>query len=387
MESETVITHFAPVKRSGMQEVMKLREIIRTQQVVTSLINAVPEAILILNQDRQILYGNKSITDSFGLEDDSSLVGRRLGEFLKCIHAASGPGGCGTSEACSTCGAIQAVMESLDKGSGRKECRITTRTGFPDSSLELNVWSTSFQLRDYCFLIFSFTDVSHEKRRQILERIFFHDILNTAGGLKGFAGLLKEMARDEMTELAETVYDFTDILVGEIKAQQQILHAENKELVPVPEMFHSLSFLSGLAARFGRNQAYADRNLEIAPESDNVILNTDQTLLSRVVANLVQNALEASVPGETVRAGCSSHGPEIEFWVNNPAVMSRPVQLQVFQRSFSTKGRGRGLGTYSVKLLGERYLKGKVSFASTREEGTTFRIRLPIFLGETKGLN
>jgi sensor histidine kinase regulating citrate/malate metabolism len=52
--------------------------------------------------------------------------------------------------------------------------------------------------------------------------------------------------------------------------------------------------------------------------------------------------------------------------------------LQIFQRSFSTKGAGRGLGTYSIKLLGERYLHGTVSFASSAEQGTIFQISLPL---------
>ena len=53
--------------------------------------------------------------------------------------------------------------------------------------------------------------------------------------------------------------------------------------------------------------------------------------------------------------------------------MPRSAQLQIFQRSFSSKGDGRGLGTYSVKLLTERYLGGSVAFDSTLEQGTTFR--------------
>jgi signal transduction histidine kinase len=48
------------------------------------------------------------------------------------------------------------------------------------------------------------------------------------------------------------------------------------------------------------------------------------------------------------------------------------------ERSFSTKGgRGRGLGTYSVRLLTERHLGGQVDFRSVPEEGTTFFVRLP----------
>jgi sensor histidine kinase regulating citrate/malate metabolism len=57
--------------------------------------------------------------------------------------------------------------------------------------------------------------------------------------------------------------------------------------------------------------------------------------------------------------------------------ISREVQLQLFKRSFSTKGAGRGIGTYSMKLLGEKYLKGKVWFQSSPEKGTTFFIAIP----------
>ena len=46
--------------------------------------------------------------------------------------------------------------------------------------------------------------------------------------------------------------------------------------------------------------------------------------------------------------------------------MPRQVQLQIFKRSFSTKGAARGLGTYSMRLLSERYLKGVVSFTGEK---------------------
>ena len=66
------------------------------------------------------------------------------------------------------------------------------------------------------------------------------------------------------------------------------------------------------------------------------------------------------------------------FRVANPSVMPPDVQNQVFQRSFSTKGENRGLGTYSMRLLTERYLKGHVSFTSDKAHGTVFRVRLPL---------
>ncbi len=57
--------------------------------------------------------------------------------------------------------------------------------------------------------------------------------------------------------------------------------------------------------------------------------------------------------------------------------MPPEIQLQVFNRSFSTNGTGRGIGTYSIRLLGEKYLGGQVTFDSFDGGGTTFRIHLP----------
>jgi sensor histidine kinase regulating citrate/malate metabolism len=51
----------------------------------------------------------------------------------------------------------------------------------------------------------------------------------------------------------------------------------------------------------------------------------------------------------------------------------------LFQRSFSTKASaGRGIGTYSVKLLVEQYLKGSVSFISDSESKTIFTLKIPL---------
>ena len=57
--------------------------------------------------------------------------------------------------------------------------------------------------------------------------------------------------------------------------------------------------------------------------------------------------------------------------------MPKDVKLQIFQRSFSTKGIGRGIGTYSMKLITEQYLKGTISFVSNGAVGTTFTLRIP----------
>jgi sensor histidine kinase regulating citrate/malate metabolism len=100
-------------------------------------------------------------------------------------------------------------------------------------------------------------------------------------------------------------------------------------------------------------------------------------LIRRVLGNMVKNALEAVREGDRVSLNCvESRGGPL-FSVSNPGVMDKKVKNQIFMRHFSTKGADRGLGTYSIKLLGENYLQGKVWFESGAESGTTFYLWLP----------
>jgi sensor histidine kinase regulating citrate/malate metabolism len=93
---------------------------------------------------------------------------------------------------------------------------------------------------------------------------------------------------------------------------------------------------------------------------------------------MAKNAAEATPENGSVKIGYMKKNEMALFSVNNPGNIPVDVRLQIFQRSYSTKGRGRGLGTYSMKLFGETVLKGKVYFTSDEKSGTTFTIELPI---------
>ena len=68
--------------------------------------------------------------------------------------------------------------------------------------------------------------------------------------------------------------------------------------------------------------------------------------------------MEATETNESITAGIEDRGKKIVFWVRNNQVIPEDIQFQLFHRSFSTKGSGRGLGTYSIRLLTENFLKG-----------------------------
>jgi CheY-like chemotaxis protein len=94
---------------------------------------------------------------------------------------------------------------------------------------------------------------------------------------------------------------------------------------------------------------------------------------------MLKNAFEAAEPGAEVGLQLEFDGGAPRFTVRNPGAMPDYVQARLFERSFSTRSSvGRGIGTYSMKLFGERYLGGAVGFTSNAAGGTRFFITLPV---------
>ncbi len=372
-------TEFAPPARADGEELQ--RHIAAASRIphVNELYDAVADIVVILNRHRQIVYANQALEDAFHLEDRKAIYGLRPGEALNCQHCAETPGGCGTTRFCRECGAAKAILAGLRGKKAIEECRLLRKPGA--DALDLRVVSTPFTFENQPFVIFVVTDISHEKRLQVLERTFLHDILNTLTVLRGVADLATGSGSLEDAELIKELDLGVQIMTDEVNGHKELLVAESGDLPIHPASVSSLSVLQEVVALYRGLEIARTRTIEIVPSSADVQFSTDKRQLTRILGNMVKNALEASGPGECVRAGCDRDSDtQISFWVQNPQVMPAEVQLQVFNRSFSTKGSGRGIGTYSTKLLCERYLKGKVSFVTSPEQGTIFKATLPLAL-------
>ena len=366
-------TEFAPAERASDDEIERQGRLFQGAPLMTQILDVVPDILMVLNRERQIVYANQSLHHKLGVKsgDMDRVFGRRPGEVLKCMHAFESEGGCGTTPFCSTCGAVMAILTSQENKSDVRECRILQdQTG---DALDLRVWAKPLVLGDELFTTFMVVDISHEKRRKVLERIFFHDILNTAGGLKGSAELIREANLEELNEFQDIILRLSNDLIEEIQAQRQLAAAENDELETHPSAVDTGDMLLEIAELYTGHEVTRGRHIRIEDHPCQGTVITDRGLLRRVLGNMTKNALEASRLGETVTLGCEAVDRGVSFRVHNPGFIPRDVQLQIFQRSFSTKGSGRGLGTYSIKLLTERYLKGQVSFATSPESGTVFK--------------
>lgn len=360
----------APISEALRRQVKAIKAL----SAVGGLLDALPHFLLILNQQREIVYANHCLVETLGVDSVEAFYGHKPGDVLDCIHAFE-DGGCGKTESCQACGAARAVGESENGASSVHECRVLQHHS--GRALDLRITATPFELAGEQFTVLVLTDIAEEKRRQSLERLFFHDLMNTAGCILGYAELLQRTPAEQMPVVGREISQLIKDLADEVHAHRDLLDAERQDLQVQFEPVNSREVLN-VAVQACRTQGLAHAgNLQLDAATAEVLFPCDRRLLLRVLNNMVKNALEASSEGSSVTAGCQADSAGVDFWVHNDGVMPREVQLQVFQRSFSTKGKGRGLGTYSIKLLTERYLNGQASFVSTPETGTVFTVRYP----------
>lgn len=371
-------TYYAPAERASEALISLEANMLMGLPLLGQILDSFPNIVLILNEHRQIVFVNQAAVDAFDFTDREEKYGLRPGEALDCIHADETFNGCGTTPFCKTCGAVKSILSGLHGKTKTEECRITQKTS--GNALDLRITSTPFKEGGYSFVIFVVMDISHEKRRNILERTFFHDISNTLTRVVGCTELLSMQPVSEQKDLLEKLVMSVDRLREEINSQKGLIAAESGDLSAKPVSIRSLEFLREILTFYNGNSPSSSDSAQINLDDRaiDIVFVSDKTLLNRVLGNMLKNALEASVSGDKILVGCKLKDEKyICFWVQNPQCMPPETRLQIFNRSFSTKGKGRGIGTYSMKLLTERYLKGRVAFSTTHEQGTIFSVSLP----------
>lgn len=369
-------TKHAPAERAEEGVLLRQIEMFAGNNTVREMAEAISVLLVILNSNRQIVFANKPFIRTFGKDDGRSLLGLRPGEAAGCIYAIKGEAGCGTSEFCRTCGAVNAILESQSEVRSEKECQIST-DGV--NALDLHVTATPYHQNGELFTIFSIYDISNEKRRNALERVFFHDVLNTASGLQGLSAILSGAKDpDEIALITHEIEKATDILIEEIKSQRELSRAERGDLVTDNRQIQTIPFLNEIIRLYSQHEAAAKIHLILDSNAANGEISTDPVLLRRVLGNMIKNAIEASAAGGKVSISCTAGSTVVTFSVHNDGAMDSDIRLQMFRRSFSTKGKGRGTGTYSMKLIGEKYLGGRIWFDSSLRDGTTFFFELKI---------
>lgn len=376
MDKKTLFENIV-TKRSADSEIKRQREKVVSATNLTSLLETMPHIVVILNKYRQIIWANRCLLTTLKKDNIEELIALRPGEVFQCVNAVHAEHGCGTARQCQVCGALLAILLSLNGNIAEEECMLLTTT---NDTLNLRIKACLVDIEGESFDAVSIVDISDETNKRMLERLFFHDIMNLAGSIQGFLDILPQQMKEDTQALPETLSVLTNSagdLIDLIKSQKDLLSAENNELSVYNKEINAKELLLNIRRFFQRNESFQGRQIEIECTRQDVIFRCDERILKRIITNAVKNALEAVSMGESICIRYKTDGDTVLFEIHNSSYIPEDVQIRIFRKSFSTKSKDRGIGTYSIKLFTEKYLHGKAWFVSEKGQGTTFYIKIP----------
>lgn len=369
-------THFADAERASKNELETEIDIVIKSPVIQELLHTINGLIAVLDEHRQVVALNDSFLQMLGIDNPGEMLGLRLGEVLQCIHSHEEPSGCGTTKYCQTCGAAIAIVSSmaLDKPVDRI-CALTANRDQSTVDFSLLVRAHPIRINNKKFILLFIQDITLEQLRAALERTFFHDIGNMLTGMLGASEMLVIQNKD--SRLAEIVRQSALRLANEVAIQKCLFKGDACDYQVSRHEITTEQLQNDLKNVFANHAASHNKSLFLPEPTPPFSIKTDISLALRVMCNMVTNALEATDRNGTVKAWFERDENFLVFHVWNCKSIPEEVQHRIFQRNFSTKeGAGRGIGTFSMKLLGEKILGGKVSFTSS-ETGTIFQFALP----------
>ena len=125
------------------------------------------------------------------------------------------------------------------------------------------------------------------------------------------------------------------------------------------------------------NEDYVDF---ISSEKE-IYTSFDRTQLTRIVTNLVKNAIQSIPENQEFKSVVVEILKEDTNFIlkisDNGIGISFENQAYIFEPKFTTKNSGMGLGLAIIKKIIENY-NGSISFESEEEKGTLFTVKLPI---------
>ena len=369
-------TYFATPERVTESELADEIEFVSQNPVISGLLHSVGGLLAILDEHLQVVALNETFLNMLGLDHPEQTLGLRLGEVMHCVHANEEPAGCCTTKACASCGAAISIVSCLGQDKPvERICALKANRGGRQVDIALLVRSHGIRIHSRRILLIFIQDITQQQQWAALERTFFHDVNNMLSMLVSASELLVE---ETPSELATTIHHASLRLSKEVAIQRCLTENETASYQPNMCPIEAGQALKELQAFFVRHPVSRGKTVEFDFTFADLSVTTDISLLLRVLCNMVTNALEATEPQGVVKVWIEREATALSFCVWNAQPIPEAVALRIFQRNFSTKQQaGRGVGTFSMKLFGETFLGGSVTFTSSPEKGTVFRLALP----------
>jgi PAS domain S-box-containing protein len=350
------------------------RRVARMESRYRGLLEAAPDAMVVVNHGGYIVLANLQAEKEFGYGPDE-LLGQNMENIIPESFAerllAGGPG---SAEDTLT---LQ-IAAGIELTGRRKD-----RSEFP-----VEIMLSPLESAEGILVI---RDISARKHSERLKDEFVstvsHELRTPLTSISSSLGLLAEQWASELPQSAARL-----LAIAHTNSQRlvrlinDILDIEKLESSRVVFNLSEVNLRSLVEHAIEENRGFADSygvrvRLDAASAASEV--NADPDRLAQVVTNLLSNAIKFSPAGEEVLVAVENNGNVVRVSVRDHGAGVpddfKPHVFEKFSQADGTTSRqkgGTGLGLSIVKQIVER-LGGKVGFDDAPGGGTIFHVELP----------
>lgn len=265
----------------------------------------------------------------------------------------------------------EAALRLLDRPVLTHVCQIPENL-YPNLVIKKN----ELTVKEKCFTLYTISDLSRRMQEveveswEKLTRVLTHEIMNSLTPIQSIAETMSSKESD--TEISEA---FNAISSSSGSLMRFVKNFREFRQLPKPHM--KVLYLKPIlesCVRLGEGYV-GDRSIAFSllcfpPE---VMVYTDETLLSRVILNILKNAIEASPTVITIEAEVKAE-ESVEIRISNDGEPIPDATAEhIFTPFFTTRASGSGIGlSLSRRII--NHLGGTLSFKT--KPLTCFIIRI-----------
>ncbi len=210
-----------------------------------------------------------------------------------------------------------------------------------------------------------------------------HEIRTPLTSIIGFADILAEEATEENREFAHLIRQSGQRLMQTLNSVLDLAQLEGGTLRLSAERFDVVTLAQQVLDLFKVQALQRSLDLRLAVSEAPILVHLDAGALSRVLTNLVSNAMKFTAQGY-VEVGIAQRAEGLEIRVEDTGIGISPEFLprmftEFYQESSGlTRGyEGSGLGLAITRRLVEM-MGGVIDVASEKGRGAVFTVRLPL---------
>lgn len=359
-----------------------MRDLALEQSRVRSILNAMPEPLLVFNAERELVLFNpagrvflKNLTDLIGKKMSEAII---LPNLIAAIDEV-------WQKLSSTVEAVAVEVEDPEN----KQTWLMNADALSDD--KGGKFSEGGNLRGAVVVLSNITPMKDlERAKSRFVSIVAHELKAPVAAIEGYLDLIigdLDEAMEKFRPKLERCRDRANLLQRLIRELLDISRIEQGRIERTIEMLDPMPIIAEVVEFHKLEADKRGISISIEPPKQPVSIRADRTEVNRIFTNLISNAIKYNKDKGSIVVSCGMHGA---FWrcsVTDTGIgIPRNHLVNIGEEFFRVKNSqtvqisGTGLGVSIVKRLLDLN-HARLMIASEEGEGSTFTVYWPVDAG------